>query len=570
MKRFSALLFGLAMLTAAFSGLRPAAEPEICAEAGFITIEPVSFHFHFGDPFSRLGLVSSEARMWYSFQPADNPGSAAPLFVFFNGGPGSATSTVLMSMGTGRLTLDPAMNTDPATIANPVSWTRLGHLLYIDARQTGFSYNISSENLEDSSNLFREFNAQNYNPFLDAGDFIRCLLRFLEGHPDLQANPVILVGESFGGIRATTMLHILLHPAGYGDGSEFFQDAALVEEILGHYRTVFPEFSNNDPSPAEITRQFRGQVLIQPTVTLEYQLEETEALLAMPGSPLDQIGRETGIFYDPLLHGDSFNYLYHIVKRDPFIYPQTVGWSSERILRAAHLLRRTPELTRLTGVDVTSIPEFYAGERTNAYRIYGDYTPLEPGSRAAGPAARLCLQPMPLGLTSDGREPGDVEAVFGELQPWDWYLIPSNPCVNLAFTTTNVARQRGYQVDFSLPLFGWMFLRNAIDIPTLITSAALDLTIFPPALPPALARHQDILSTVRVIPSKDGGSSDPDVLELVYRPGSFPGMPEPAARRIWFPRFSESGHMVSLSQPGELFKWVEAWLTDCVLKGAVR
>jgi hypothetical protein len=60
-------------------------------EAGFITIEPILFYFHYGSYTHRLPLQSSEARIWYSFHAADQDGWKKPLFVFFNGGPGSST-----------------------------------------------------------------------------------------------------------------------------------------------------------------------------------------------------------------------------------------------------------------------------------------------------------------------------------------------------------------------------------------------------------------------------------------------------------------------------------------------
>jgi len=45
-----------------------------------------------------------------------------------------------MSMYTGRYTLDNRIGT--AAASSPSGpWTRLGHLLYIDARQAGFSFN---------------------------------------------------------------------------------------------------------------------------------------------------------------------------------------------------------------------------------------------------------------------------------------------------------------------------------------------------------------------------------------------------------------------------------------------
>ena len=56
-------------------------------ESGYITIEPITFYFHYGSHTNRLLLKSSEARIWYSFHAADQDSWKKPLFVFFNGGP---------------------------------------------------------------------------------------------------------------------------------------------------------------------------------------------------------------------------------------------------------------------------------------------------------------------------------------------------------------------------------------------------------------------------------------------------------------------------------------------------
>ena len=50
-------------------------------EAGFITIEPITFYFYYGSHFSRLLLKSSEARIWYSFHAADQNSDEKPFFM---------------------------------------------------------------------------------------------------------------------------------------------------------------------------------------------------------------------------------------------------------------------------------------------------------------------------------------------------------------------------------------------------------------------------------------------------------------------------------------------------------
>src|SRR5688572_25299095 len=56
--------------------------------------------------------AQSTPRLFYSFQPADDPDDA-PVLLFVNGGPGAATSSILLPFGTGRYTIDPTPTDDP-------------------------------------------------------------------------------------------------------------------------------------------------------------------------------------------------------------------------------------------------------------------------------------------------------------------------------------------------------------------------------------------------------------------------------------------------------------------------
>jgi len=116
---------------------------ELTQKAGFIELGALDFHFHQGSYFNRLQLRSSPARIWYVFQPADESPAEKPLFVFFNGGPGGATSAGLFSANTGRKAVKVDNEKDTAEIINnPSSWTAMGNLLHIDARTAGFSYSL--------------------------------------------------------------------------------------------------------------------------------------------------------------------------------------------------------------------------------------------------------------------------------------------------------------------------------------------------------------------------------------------------------------------------------------------
>ena len=174
----------------------------------------------------------------------------------------------------------------------------MGNLLYIDAPNTGFSYNLLRR-ASDPKRRAAEFGAKNFNPFIDAAQFIRLLLRFLAVHPSLQANPVIIVGESYGGVRAAAMLNLVLFYSSYGDGSKIYQDSTLAKEIQQHLEKVFPDESLRPFPPATIARQFTRQVLIEPLLAGIYQDDVAGELFEREGSPIYRIAAETGKKYTP-------------------------------------------------------------------------------------------------------------------------------------------------------------------------------------------------------------------------------------------------------------------------------
>jgi hypothetical protein len=538
-------------------------------EAGFITIEPITFYFHYGDHFSRLLLKSSEARIWYSFHTADKNIREKPLFVFFNGGPGSATCSGLMSMYTSEFTLDNKIETGGGDIfiSNPYSWTQLGNLLYIDAREAGFSYHLMSQdkNVRDEGIRFREFNAQNFNPFFDAADFIRVLLRFLASHPELRKNPVVIVGESYGGIRSICMHHLLLNYTEYGNGAQMYQDEALVDEIQAHFDDVFPDYRGQIVPPEVITEQFGHQILIQPAISYGYQTQITNDLILQPGGLIDQLEQQTGIPYDPNTHEDPLYYVRDVADRDYYIYTKPAGWLNGFFGNAARMLRYSQNLTLMTGMDVTAIPQLYASARTQAYRVIRTDYPYNIllASAAATPLIRLHYIEPAIQETNDANQgPGDMDTVFGILQPWDRYYMSSNGNANWAFHVYNVAIVRGYEVTIYEPLLGRMFLQNVAHTNTFITNAALDLVVYSAAIPPSLAMHDDILESAQHIKHPMNGEDRPGYIVLNYHHSAFPDMQNLATRTIRFPLYASSCHAVSLTQPEELLNDVSAWLSE--------
>jgi len=554
------------------------ASQSLPCEAGFITIEPVDFYFHYQSYFSRLALRSSAARIWYSFHPADQDCEEKPLFIFFNGGPCGATSSGLWSFNTSKMTLDTSLeNGGDEFIPNPVSWTRLGNLLHVDSRQAGFSYNLMTSP-QDWEERFKEFNAQNFNIFIDAADFIRVLLRFLSDHPEIQKNPVIITGESYGGIRSNIMLHILLNYKDYANGKEIYQDYDLVDKIQAHYDTVFPEYTNQTVPPEVITTQFNHQILIQPAVSYSNQHLVTGKILEQEGSIIYQIAEEEGVEFipswqrpssDPL--SDPMNnisdFMHNVAERDIYNYIKPEDWFWGFFYNAATLLRTTENLSIVTGVDVTSIASLYASARVNAYKIYNEsrydaeYTVNQETDKVLSFEELLFRTMARKEAKLSAVEPGDMSEVFGLLQPWDRYFISLNYDANSAFHR-NIALHRGYDVNFYAQICGSMFLKNVAYVNTFITDASYDIVVYSKAIPGSLALHTDILESSIHDTEPQGGEERGGRIILRYLPDAFPDISGLNTRTIRFPLYATSGHAVSITQPVELFSDVSDWLAN--------
>jgi hypothetical protein len=539
-------------------------------EAGFCFLEEIDFYLHTNSYFNRLALRSSRARIWQVYQPADQNPASKPLFVFYNGGPGGATSAGLFSANTGRN----AVFVDPQTgvgsvITNPHSWTRLGNLLHIDSRNAGFSYSMM-DNPGDDILRQAEWDAQNNNAFIDAADFVRVLLRFLAGHPSIQKNPVVFVVESYGGIRSLVMLHLLLYYQDYGNGTAIYQDPALVQEIQGHYDAVFPDYAGQTVPPSVIARQFSHQVLIQPAITRYYQRLVAAQMLEAPGSILDEMAEETGVPYirykdqpwareNPTpfnIMNNVYEYLAQI-NRDPYFYSKPDGFFNGFFDAAADLLTHYEALNSMTGIDAAAIPELYASARQQAYKIkfLEDYESLMTYSALLGPAPK----PGDIQAFLFPNAEDDMTPVFGILQPWDRYFLDLNYDVSLAFALNRCVME-GYDIHYQYSeRFGEMFLDDVAFVETFVTSAAYDIVVYCPSLPDALSYHSSKLNGSTFDGVGPSQAERPGQIHLDYVPGSVPGS-NVTTRTIRFPRYRNSGHAVTMTEAGEILDDVTAWL----------
>jgi hypothetical protein len=284
-------------------------------EAGFIDVP------------AQPGGSTHSGRMFYVFEPADSEPENKPLAIFMAGGPGYPASLELLPYGIARATL-PSFGAAPT--ANPASWTSFANLLFVDERQSGFSYE-TDDGAPDAV-------ACTYSPTGDSADFVRVLLAFLDSHPAIRAAPVILVGQSYGGERATFMLDLLLR---------YSTEAAptLRATIQAHYDAVFPAAAGTVIAPALATTQFGHVVLLQPFILggLQYAVQDALA----PADP----------YIGAVPAGN-----------DPYDVRQPAGWSQEIDDAPAAVLADFGEATTLFGVDPRTIPALRPPARTNAFR----------------------------------------------------------------------------------------------------------------------------------------------------------------------------------------------------------
>jgi len=615
-----AMLTVFAVLITILAGGTAPLRAQLRSEAGFIPVEGSVSYFQFGSYFNRITMRTSPARIWYTFQPADEEAEAKPLFVFFNGGPGGATSCGLFTANTAKLTVfRDEVTGEAAIVTNPATWTRAGNLLHLDARTAGFSYSLMT-GAGDEVRRGREFDAQNYNPFVDGADFVRVLLRFLADHPSIRANRVVLVPESYGGTRTTVMLNLLLYYRRYAGGGSVFQDPALVTAVQAHYDAVFPVFAGDTVPPAVVAGQWGHQVLIQTTMSWHYQRRIMARMLEEPGSPLYQVAAETGVPY--VLYADSpgavadpapadvMNYIHEwlwTVGRDAYHIAKPADYFSAQRAAATEFLTDVATLNLLTGVDVTAIAAMYASARADAYKtraggsggagVGNAASSASAASRlAAGRDGRVVKGKLDssAGRAATGRTAGgavrtiaydfsalvgpppradklaawlapvgesEMAAVFGSLRPWDRYFVGTNQDVTSAFAW-NKATLRNYPVQYSnSELYGRMFLENAAWVETFATNAAWDSVVYTAAVPEGLALHTDMLSSVVLDTAGPAGAARPGRIVLTYRPSTVPGSTV-TTRTIRFPGYLLSGHAVTMTEPMEMLDDVIEWLAS--------
>lgn len=388
----------------------------IVAEAGFVEVPPAA-----------LAGPNYASKMFFSFIPADRGAEDAPILVFFNGGPGAATTAILAPYGTGPYRLDPDAADDAGPIPNPDSYTRFANLLYIDERMAGFSYGVRPQGMTAGCIGNEPYYSQ------DAGDFLFTLLTFLDAHPALTDNPVVVVGESYGGTRAPLMLHLLRHYAFPPEPPlPLMVDIEpsvpwLHDMVQAHYDLLTPG-EKRERTPDEVAEQFGWMVMIQPNFF--GQMQNTLQLPLLEADP------------------DFAAYLQDEAAFDAYDVRKPASFGDHLAAQVDATIHDPERLALLLGVHPKDVPGLPASQRGDAFRLFLGLD-----------AAKLASDEAPL------------RAALGELGPDDTYWETFQvACGDMGDTdTANV------------------LLRLLPSLRTFITNARYDAVVYTEAIAPIFA-----------------------------------------------------------------------------------
>jgi hypothetical protein len=329
--------------------------------------------------------------------------------------------------------------------------------------------------------------------------------------PAIRNNPVVLVGESYGGVRAGAMLDILTDVAPVVGGSSIYVDPVLEAELNAHFAAVFPGSPAARIDRFARAKQFGWQVLIQPLVAGRTQFEESAKIYEAETS---RMAGDLGISVEQLLE-----------ERCHYDGSETREWCDD-LAAAVERTVTTPETFELLfGVEPGLVPGMPASQRGNAFRFVDEQPPSQPA----------------------------LAAVLGVLPAWDAYFRK--------FTTNSAAGAFSNAVDEDL--YGYFFARALRQTHTMITNARWDTVVLSESIVPALKSIYDGLSTAlvtdsRFVPAPPGQRPTRFVVEFP----DLDGFTGPRQREVFFPTYEHSGHFVTAKESAKLLSDIKTFLSE--------
>ncbi|XP_059653045.1 serine carboxypeptidase-like 7 [Cornus florida] len=162
---------------------------------------------------------TDDVQLFYYFIESERDPVTDPLMLWLTGGPGcSGLSALVYEIGPLAFDVEAWNGSLPTLVVNKYSWTRVANIIFIDQPVgTGYSYATteSGKNTSDTKAV-----AQAYS-------FLR---KWLTSHPQFQANPLYIGGDSYSGFTLPLLVQTILD--GIEAGNE--PDMGLQGYILGN------------------------------------------------------------------------------------------------------------------------------------------------------------------------------------------------------------------------------------------------------------------------------------------------------------------------------------------------
>ncbi|KAJ5759725.1 Peptidase S10 serine carboxypeptidase [Penicillium odoratum] len=204
---------------------------------------------------------------------AEEPAYDENLIIWLNGGPGCSS---LIGLTTGNGPIAFASNST-RLISNPYSWTKLGHVLYVD-QPVGTGFSLASSLVRTNEQV--------------TADLVVWLHALFKQFPHLQSKKVHLMGESYAGIFVPYLASALvqnhsfpinLHSMSLGDGS--WGNAAAMSSVA--MSTYMHSQKSHLNIPEKILSAFAltDEVCGFDTVLQEARTYPPIAKIQIPGNP---------------------------------------------------------------------------------------------------------------------------------------------------------------------------------------------------------------------------------------------------------------------------------------------
>ncbi|HEX7454107.1 MAG TPA: hypothetical protein VF294_17560, partial [Polyangiaceae bacterium] len=383
--------------------------PGLGAEAGFVELAPRDVTVH-----DRPVSLSATSEIFYNFRPADTDAATRPLIVLFNG----FASDVVRAFGTGPNTVEP----DGTVVANPTSLTREANLLYIDPRQSGFSYDVLADRAPSDADCSQDV----FSEYVDAADVLLASLKFVSQHAALRG-PVYWMGESYAGVRITWILAYLRQ-----------------QSRLAPYRD---NTLNSVLTQLDRARFLSGQILLQPWLVGAAQASAIQDVCN--GSALLSAVQANVAAPCTVTNACACA---HANGRSPYNYTLTVTEQDARIFAADAAQVSPADALALYGAKLQSISGLNAQQRARGFKC----------------------------SVADSETP-DQAALAELLGP-----LPAGQSYNLAYSPLTTGKGSTNPDWLTVNAVGAAFLDNAEHVDTLITDGQRDLVVPEIALAPAL------------------------------------------------------------------------------------